>query len=57
MNLKDIDLDRDLNFREKAFIRSAYHERVKEWISDAYVYPITLCVAFWCMMAVLEKIV
>lgn len=56
MYLNDIDLDRELTFVDRERLRIHHHEWVKDMVCDAYVYPVTLCISFWCMMAVLMKL-
>jgi hypothetical protein len=54
--MRTIDLDRELNFADRAYIREKYHETVKDWICDGIAYPLTFCVAFWCAVSIVDKL-
>ena len=57
MTVHGIDLEKDLTYRDREYLRLQHHEWVKDMFCDAYVYPFALCVGFWCVMAVLENII
>ena len=57
MTVHGIDLEKDLTYRDREYLRLKHHEWVKDMFCDAYVYPFALCVGFWCLMSVLEMIV
>lgn len=57
MTVHGIDLEKDLTYLDREYLRLKHHEWVKDMFCDAYVYPFALCVGFWSLMTVLEKII
>jgi len=56
MNLESINLDEPLDEATRTFIRLVYHEQVKEWLREAFLYPMTLLVSYVSILLLFDKI-